>query len=127
MCREVPYMDSIAKKLHDSSVSCALVFGSTEFCTELESRGIRVVTVDRESHLPAEDVELDDAVQAVLISVDKSFDFYSASIATRYIHERNVEFFCTDNKPTAEDGSPGAYCLASIVATATSKAPVFTF
>ena len=103
------------------------VLGEPEFCEELRSNGISVISTEMHEKVATEEIELVKDATAVVVAVDTAFDFHKAGLMTRYCCEQHCALYSVggDRQFPGESGAitPGAYALAVPVSVA-SYAPI---
>ena len=122
---------SIFKK---NNIKSVFALCSDGLCQDLKNNGFLVVRPDDHPefvHQVAENIELKNDIDSVLIGVDEGFNFCSMALAARYIVEKNSKFFVIGKDHqllwNIENGealfAPGAFALATPIIHGTFKDP----
>ena len=102
------------------------VVGSKDFVQFLKNEGYNIFTSDDHEQISIEEVKLLDNINGVVIATDPEFNFFKAALGTRYVIERQTDFYCVggDRRFFENNGFyPGSFTLSTSIKTPSFKDP----
>ena len=82
------------KKLEKENIKNCLIFGNKSFINEIKEFGFNVKTFEDHNFTKIEETILFNDIEVIIIGSDFNYNYYRASLATRYILEKKVKFYC---------------------------------